>query len=52
MIFQALPTDSTGALVDRADLKQRLSVLLRILAPTCQPPTTSHWLPPSTRPTV
>jgi hypothetical protein len=33
MVFQALTTDSMGALVDRADLKQRLSVLLRILAP-------------------
>jgi hypothetical protein len=40
MIFQALPTDSMGALVDRADLKQRLSVLLRILAPHL--PSTEH----------
>lgn len=40
MIFQALPTDSMGALVDRTDLKQRLSVLLRILAPYL--PSTEH----------
>ena len=40
MIFQALPTDSMGALIERADLKQRLSVLLRILAPHL--PATEH----------
>lgn len=40
MAFQALPTDTMGALVDRADLKQRLSVLLRIIAPRI--PATEH----------
>ena len=40
MIFQSLPTDTMGALVDQADLGQRISVLLRILAPHL--PTTEH----------
>jgi hypothetical protein len=40
MIFQALPTDTMGALVDQADLEQRISVLLRILAPHL--PATEH----------
>lgn len=40
MIFQALPTDTLGALVDQADLEQRISVLLRILAPHL--PATEH----------
>ncbi|WP_116451481.1 DUF4062 domain-containing protein [Blastococcus litoris] len=40
MVFQALPTDVMGALVDQADLGQRIGVLLRILAP--QLPTTEH----------
>lgn len=33
MIFQALPSDNMGTLVNRADLTQRLGVLLRVLAP-------------------
>jgi len=33
LIFQALPTDTMGALVNRPDLQQRLTVLLRIIAP-------------------
>jgi len=40
MIFQALPTDAMGALVDQADLEQRISVLLRIVAPHL--PATEH----------
>ncbi len=40
MIFQALPTDVMGALVNQADLAQRIGVLLRILAPHL--PATEH----------
>jgi hypothetical protein len=40
MIFQALPTDVIGGLVNQSDLGQRISVLLRILAPYL--PTTEH----------
>lgn len=40
MAFQALPTDMLGALINQDDLQQRLTVLLRVLAPHL--PSTEH----------